>query len=338
MCRYGRRRLAQRNPAVENKAIGCPGLNGKVGWAMRAEAHRPRRRRLGRPKAIGRARALAVSVPVLVSFFVWWSVLAVLPLWAAALVLAVVVASMGVALVPSAEPAVVRLLHRARRATGPEHQMLSRVTATLCGRGQGPPVAFYVGQVGAAVPAVAVGSRSVVVDRVLVDALVRGRLTPEQGATAIAPAAALVSAGATAADVAVLIWVLPWMVLRGVGTALLRACGLTALLRLGWRTRWVVVAVAVVQAIQASQPVWAGVLAALLALTYGWPRWITAWRARLAEVAASPAARRGAGISPETLAGAGPGRLQRAGSTAARTPSEIPPRAGDGRPRLTLVR
>jgi hypothetical protein len=281
---------------------------------------------------------LAVSVPVLVSFFVWWSVLAVLPLWAAALVLAMLVASMGVALLPSAEPAVVRLLYRARRATGPEHQVLSTVTATLYGRGQGQPVGFYVGQVGAEVPAVAVGSRSVVVDRVLLDALVRGRLTPEEGATAIAPAAALVSAGATAADVAVLIWVLPWMVLRGVGTVLVRACGLTALLRLGWRTRWVVVAVAVVQAIQASQPVWAGVLAALLALTYWWPRWVVAWRARLAEVAASPAARLGAGISPQPLAVAVPGGLPRAGSTDARTPSEIPSRAGEGRPRLTLVR
>jgi len=71
-----------------------------------------------------------------------------------------------------------------------------------------------------------------VVDRALVDALARGRLTPEQGATAIAPAAALVWAEATAADVAVLVWVLPWMVLRGVGAVLVRACGLTGLLRL----------------------------------------------------------------------------------------------------------
>ena len=52
---------------------------------------------------MGRARAWAVSVPALVSFFVWWSVLAVLPLGVAALVLTVVVASMGVALVPSAD-------------------------------------------------------------------------------------------------------------------------------------------------------------------------------------------------------------------------------------------
>ena len=89
----------------------------------------------------------------------------------------------------------------------------------------------------------------------------------------------------------------------------MRACGLTALLRLGWRTRWVVVAVAAVQAVQASQPVWAGVLAAMLALTYGWPRWVAAWRARLVQVAASPAARAGAGTSPGTLVAAGPGRV-----------------------------
>ena len=286
---------------------------------MRAESHRPRRGRLRR------AKALAVSVPVLVSFFVWWSVLAVLPLWAAALGLAVLVASMGVALAPSAEPAVVRLLYRARRPTGPERQVLSTVTATLYGRGQGPPVSFYVGQVGAEVPAVAVGSRSVVVDRVLLDALVRGRLTPEKGATEIAPAAALVSAGATAADVAFLIWVLPWMVLRGAGTVLVRACGLTALLRLGWRTRWVVVAVAVVQAVQASQPVWAGVLAALLALTYLWPRWVAAWRARLAEVAASPAARLGAGNSPGTWVGAGPGSPASSGFDGWADPVRDPP-------------
>lgn len=191
---------------------------------MRAETHSPQPSRLGHSTALWRAQVLAVSVPVLVSFFVWWSLLAVLPLWAAALVLALVVGSMCVALVPSAQPDVVRLLYRARRATGPDHEMLSRATATLCERGQGPPViCFYVGQAGAGVPAVAVGSRSVVVDRVLVDALVRGRLTPEQAATAIAPAAALVSAGATAADVAVLIWVLPWIVLRGVGTMLLHA-------------------------------------------------------------------------------------------------------------------
>ena len=306
---------------------------------MRAETRSPQPSRLGHSTALWRAQVLAVSVPVLVSFFVWWSLLAVLPLWAAALVLALVVGSMCVALVPSAQPDVVRLLYRARRATGPDHEMLSRATATLCERGQGPPViCFYVGQAGAGVPAVAVGSRSVVVDRVLVDALVRGRLTPEQAATAIAPAAALVSAGATAADVAVLIWVLPWIVLQGAGTMLVRACGLTALLGLGWRTRWVVVAVAIVQAIQASQPVWAGVLAAMLALTYLWPRWVAAWRARLVQVAASPAARAGADTSPRTLAAAGTGRVQRADPTAAGTPPAVPPGDVASRPRLTLVR
>ena len=299
---------------------------------MRAESRRPRRGRLRLVKA------LAVSVPVLVSFFVWWSVLAVLPSWAAALGLAMLVAFMGVALLPSAEPAVVRLLYRARRPTGPEHQLLSTVTATLYERGLGQPVGFYVGQAGAEVPAVAVGSRSVVVDRVLLDALVCGRLTPEKGATAIAGAAALVGAGATRTDVAVLIWVIPWIVLRGVGTVVMRACGLTALMRLGWRTRWVVVAVAAVQAVQASQPVWAGVLAAMLALTYGWPRWVAAWRARLVQVAASPAARAGAGTSSGTLVAAGTGRVPGAGSTASGTPPEVPPGDVTGRPRLTLVR
>lgn len=111
-------------------------MNGKVRWAMRAKSRRPRRGQLRR------AKALAVSVPVLVSFFVWWSVLAVLPSWAAALGLAMLVASMGVALLPSAEPAVVRLLYRARRPTGPEYQVLSTVTATLYERGYGQPVNF----------------------------------------------------------------------------------------------------------------------------------------------------------------------------------------------------
>ena len=87
----------------QHRQRGAGRLNGKVWWAMRAETQRPRQVRLGR------AKVLAVSVPVLASFFVWWSVLAVLPLWAATLVLALVVASIGVALVPSAEPAVVRL-------------------------------------------------------------------------------------------------------------------------------------------------------------------------------------------------------------------------------------
>ena len=289
-------------------------------------------------RRLGVAKVLAVSVPVVVSFFGWWAVIAVLPPVAQVWALIAVVLSVGVAILPAAEPVVVRLLYRGRPATTADAQILSATTSLLCGQGWGPPlVRFYVGPPGSHVAAQGVGRRSVVIMPGLLDALVSARITPEQAAVAIAPTTALVRAGATRTDIAILIWVLPWTVVRAVGTVLVRVAGLTGLLRLGWRTRWFLAAVAAVQAVQASRPAWALVLAVILAVTYAWPRWVAAWQALLVEVGAAAAAQVGADVrTPHT--GATPDRPQRAEPPLPHTDSDAPARGVDGRPRLTLVR
>lgn len=289
--------------------------------------------------SLGRRKVLAVSVPALVSFFVWWSVLGVLPSWVSVLaVLAVLVGAVTVSLVPLAEPAVVRLLYRARSVTGADRQALAPTMSLLCGQGLGPPLLrFYVRQGGLEVPVVGVGGNSVVVTRGLIDALQRAQVTAEQAAVSAAPAAALVRSGAARTDAAILIWVLPWMALREVGTMLLRAVGLAAVLRLGWRARWVVGAMAVVQALQASQGAWAAVVATIAAVTYAWPRWVAAWRICLFEFGAAAAAQVASGADAGTSGGASSARVHRE-PTEPRSPVAAAAPTAGGRPRLTLVR
>jgi len=110
------------------------------------------------------------------------------------------------------------------------------------------------------------------------------------------------------------------------------------LLRLGWRARWVVLAVAIVQAVQDGRP-WGAVLICVIgAITYVWPRQVATWRACLVEVGEAGSERvRSRDVAPGSAVpehdpphhddGVGPGDL-----------SVSAARAADGRPRLTLVR
>lgn len=285
------------------------------------------------------AKALSVSVPALVSLFVWASLISVLPSWAGVLALAVLAAAVGAPLVPSAEPVVVALLYGGRGLGADEVRHMLPVKTLLNRSGVARSrVQFYAGAASPGVPAVGVGRQSVVIDRALLDALDSSRITTTEAAVLIAPAAALVTAGATRSDVALGVWVLPWTALRRVGMALLRLAGLTGLLRLGWRARWVVLGVAIVQAVQDGRP-WGAVLICVIgAITYAWPRQVATWRARLVEVGDAGAERvRGHGVAPGPAVpeqdpphhdgGVVPGDLS--GSAA---------RAASGRPRLTLVR
>lgn len=285
------------------------------------------------------AKMLAVSVPALVSLFVWWSLGSALPPRAGALLLVVVAATVSAPLVPAAEPVVVALLFGGRRMGADEVRLILPVKTLLKQAGATPSrVQYYAGAASPGVPAVGVGRRSVVIDRALLDALDSSRITSTQAAVLIAPAAALVTAGATRSDVALGVWILPWTALRTVGVALLRLAGLTGLLRLGWRARWVVLAVAIVQAVQDGRPSGAVLICAIGAITYAWPHQVVTWRARLVEVGDAGAQRvRGHGGAlgsavpehdqPHHDDGVVTGDLS--GSAAC---------AVNGRPRLTLVR
>ena len=165
-----------------------------------------------------------------------------------------------------------------------------------CAAGLGPPlVRVAVQPDGQGLVAFACGGSTVVVPRALVLAVHHGRVSPEQAAASIAHATAICSAGLTRGQVALAVWCLPWVALEGVVAAAGRMLRGFALLRLAWRARVVVAAIAVAQNAADGHPWMAIVLAALIGATYAQPALNRQWHRRLVSVGDDTLAEHGLG-------------------------------------------
>ena len=189
-----------------------------------------------------------------------------------------------------------RALHGARSPTAAEAAVLAPAITRVCAAGLGPPlVRVAVQPHGHGLVAFACGGSTVVVPRALVVAVHHGRVSHEQAAASIAHAAAICSAGLTRGQLALTVWCLPWVALEGVVAAAGRTLRGVALLRLAWRARVVVAAIAVAQNAADGHPWMAAVLAALIGATYAQPALNRQWHRRLARVGDDALAEHGLG-------------------------------------------
>jgi hypothetical protein len=189
-----------------------------------------------------------------------------------------------------------RALHGARSPTAAEAALMAPATIRACAAGLGPPVVRVAVQPhGQGLVAFACGGSTVVVPRALVLAVHHGRVSHEQATASIAHAAAICSAGLTRRQVALAVWCLPWVALEGVVAAAGRMLRGVALLRLAWRARVVVAAIAAAQNAADGHPWMAAVVAALIGATYAQPALNRQWHRRLAQVGDDTLAEHGLG-------------------------------------------
>jgi hypothetical protein len=189
-----------------------------------------------------------------------------------------------------------RALLGARSPTAAEAAVMAPAITRACAAGLGPPlVRVAVQPHGQGLVAFACGGSTVVVPRALVLAVHHGRVSHEQAAASIAHAAAICSAGLTRGQVALAVWCVPWVALEGVVAAAGRMLRGVALLRLAWRARVVVAAIAVAQNAADGHPWMAAGLAGLIGATYAQPALNLQWNRRLARVGDDTLAEHGLG-------------------------------------------
>ena len=253
------------------------------------------------------AKARAVSVPVLASTGVTCAVGALLPpvpglaLFASGLVIA------GALLIDRVEPLAVRLLYGASPLTVADQRVLAPALTALCPHGLGPPlVDIWVRPGGPATDVTATGRRSVLVTRALLEAMTSEAISVERATALLAREAGLVRAGATRFDLVLRWWTISWVLLIAGMVAVAQFFGVAAPVRVMWKARWLVAAIAVVQAVTADHRGLAVLVATIVVTTYLWPRWVRAWEGRLAEIGDGAVARVCAPAPP-----ARPGRVLR---------------------------
>jgi hypothetical protein len=216
----------------------------------------------------------------------------------------------GALLVERLEPLAVCLLYGGSPLTVADQTVLAPVITVLRRHGLGPPmVDIWVRPRGPATNVTATGRRSVLVTRGLIEGVSSGAITVKRATTLLAREAALVRAGTTRFDAVLRVWTIPWVLLVVGMRAVAHFFGVAALVRVMWRTRWIVAAIAVVQAVSEDHGALAALVVAIGATTSLWPRWVRAWQARLVEIGDEAVVRVGA---PALPAGRGPvlGRAQ----------------------------
>ena len=226
------------------------------------------------------AKARAVSVPVLASTGVTCAVGALLPpvpglaLFASGLVIA------GALMIKRVEPLAVRLLYGASPLTVADQQALAPALTVLGSHGLGPPlVDIWVRPGGPATAVTATGRRSVLVNRALLEAMTSEAISVERATALLAREAGLVRAGATRFDPVLRWWTISWVLLTAGFVAVAQFFGVAAPVRVMWKARWLVAAIAVVQAVTADHAGLAVLVATIGATSYLWPRWVRAWQA-----------------------------------------------------------
>lgn len=227
-------------------------------------------------KVLAVAPALFISSCVAVLFMPLvpppWP-LAVIATW----LLALVVLTGGVG-----EGLAIRVMFRARRPTEFEAGRLAPVLTVLSSRGLGPPVMqVWVQPTTPWVTTRGVGRRSVVVSHGLVQGVIDGRIPTNQAAALLGHSACVIRCGDTHRDVAIAFWMLPYTLLRGVVSVVMRVFGGLPLAGAAWALRFVVGGVAVVRAVVEGHPWFALFIGSIVAASYLVPRWEKAWAPRM---------------------------------------------------------
>lgn len=223
-------------------------------------------------------KALAVGPGLVVSAALTLVGLAALPGAAGAGVAILGVGVLAVLAAGWGEGAIVRVLWGARRLREPERDNLVEVLTWLCRVGLGPPLIELRVRRSREVDAFGAGRRTVVVTSALLNAVADGDLRPPQVAALVAHAAVLVRTGLLRSDPVLACASLPWHTMRLLGALAGRALAGIPLVPTAWRGRWVVIGVAVVQAVQARQQGLAAILATLGIVSYALPVWERRWR------------------------------------------------------------
>ena len=182
------------------------------------------------------------------------------------------------------EPAAARVLLASRPARAEELDMLAGALTVLCRAQLGPPVIRLRVRPGEhSIAAGGFGRRTVVVSAGLLDAVEDGRLPQDQAAAVIAHAAALARGGWVRNDPVLGFWSLPWQVIAAVAQVVASVGRRLPLTSVAWRLRGIVLAIAVVQAVQLHQVWLAATIAGIGVVSYVMPVLERRWRRLLIE-------------------------------------------------------
>lgn len=216
-------------------------------------------------------KALAVGPGVVVSVVVVALALAAAsaPTAAAvALVLAGVVSAAGHGAWEGPAAAVVL---GARRLRPSERDELAAVLTQLCRVGLGPPLVEPRVKRSRVIGAIGAGRRTVIVSTGLIEAVVLGDLPSRQAAAVVAHSAVQVREGLTRSDLLIGCVSAPWRAMRVAVHGIFGLGRRLPLTQAAWRLRVVVVAVAVVQALQFGHVGLAFTIAAIGVFSYALP-------------------------------------------------------------------
>ena len=234
------------------------------------------------------SKALATTPGVVISILLVMTIGPVLPALAAWVVLIAGPVTTALLLCGVGESLAARFFLRARRPTAAEEATLAPAVALLCQRKLGPPLielrvrdgVYPIGAHGG-------GRRTVVVSDGLIAAMREGVLPAEQAAAVIAHSSGLVRSGAVRSDFALNFWTLPWQIVQGFGLGVGRAFSRLPLVRLAWRGRFIVGAVALAQGVAEGTPatiVSGAIGAGVIVLSYAMPRWDARWQSALVAI------------------------------------------------------
>ena len=273
-------------------------------------------------------KALAVGPGVVVSVLAVALTLAAVPAPAAAGVALVLAGFLWAAGYGAWEGPAAAVVLGARRMRPSERDELAAVLTALCRVGLGPPLVELRVKRSRAIGAAGAGRRTVVVSTGLIEAVVRGDLPSRQAAAVVAHSAVLVREGLTRADLLIGCVSAPWRAMRDAVHGIGRALPLTVA---AWRLRVVVVAVAVVQAVQVGRVGLAVTIAAIGAFSYALPVWERRWHDLLVRAGDEGVVRAGFGDGLVAFLRTCP----RTDATRARLRALVP--SGTQRPALGLV-
>lgn len=276
-------------------------------------------------------KALAVGPGVVVSVVVVALTLAAAPApiaTGAALVLAGVISAAGRSAWEGPAAAVVM---GARRLRPSERDGLAAVLTQLCRLGLGPPLVDLRVKRSRVIGAIGAGRRTVVVSTGLIEAVVLGDLPSRQATAVVAHSAVLVREGLTRADLLIGCVSAPWRATRATVRAVSSWGRRLPFTQAAWQLRVVVVAVAVVQAVQVGRVGLAVTIAAIGAFSYALPVRERRWHDLLVRAGDGGVARASFGDGLVAFLRTCP----RTDATKARLRALVPP--GTQRPALGLV-
>ncbi|WP_155859497.1 hypothetical protein [Cellulomonas sp. KRMCY2] len=276
-------------------------------------------------------KALAVGPGVVVSVVVVALTLAAVPAptaAGAAVVLAALVAAAGRS---AWEGSAARVVLGARRPRPAELEGLAAVLTQLCRVGLGPPLVELRVKRCRVIGATGAGRRTVVVSTGLIEAVALGDLPSRQAAALVAHSAVLVREGLTRADLLIGFASAPWRAIQATVRGVSSWGRRLPFTQAAWRLRAVVVAVAVVQAVQVGQVGLAVTIAAIGVFSYALPVWERRWHVLLVRAGDGGVACAGLGDDLVAFLRTGP----RTDTTRARLRALCP--SGTGRPALGLA-